>query len=109
MRVLAVLCLLLVGGASTAQAAHIHGQWLPHKAAQAADPGQATQLPGGEEHCLLCMAMHTALPVTLRFEPVRMVLLRCIVPETPDHVAASPWHFDLFSRPPPAALRPAQV
>jgi len=103
MRVLAMLCLLLVGGASTAQAAHIHGQWLPHHAVRAGEPMNAAQLPGGEEHCLLCMAMHTALPVSLRVEPVRLALLRCVASETADRVAESPWHFAMFSRPPPPA------
>jgi hypothetical protein len=102
MRMLAVLCLLLVGGASTAQAAHIHGQWLPHSAVKAAVPVSATQLPGGEEHCLLCMAMHSALPVSMRLEPVRLALVSCTVAESADRLAASSWHFAMFSRPPPA-------
>jgi hypothetical protein len=103
MRVLAVLCLLLVSGASTAQAAHIHGQWLPHHAAQAGEPMQAAQSPGGEERCVLCMAMHAALPVSMRVEPVRVALVAVRVFESADRVVDSHWHFAMFSRPPPAA------
>ncbi len=103
MRVLAMLCLLLVGGASTAQAAHIHGQWLPHHAAQAGEPMQAAQSPGGEERCALCMAMHAALPVSMRVQPMRVALVAVAVAESADRVADSPWHFAMFSRPPPAA------
>ncbi len=102
MRVLAVLCLLLVGGASTAQAAHIHGQWLPHQAAHAGEPMQAAQSPGGDERCALCMAMHAALPVSMRLEPIRVALVALPVAESADRVVDSHWHFAMFSRPPPA-------
>jgi hypothetical protein len=88
-RLLAMVCLLLVGGASTAQAAHIHGQWLP-------------QTQGGEEHCGLCMAMHAALPVAMRVEPVRLALVARVAIEADERAAASSWHFAMFSRPPPA-------
>jgi len=101
MRVLALLCLVLVGGASSAQAVHIHGQWLPHHAAQAGEPMSAAQLPGGEERCALCMAMHAALPVSMRVEPVRAVLVAVVVVERAERVAESSRHFALFSRPPP--------
>jgi hypothetical protein len=103
MRVLAVLCLLLVGGASTAQAAHIHGQWLPHSAQQAGEPMQAAQSPGGDERCALCMAMHAALPVSLRMEPLRVALVAVAVSESADRAVDSQWHFAMFSRPPPVS------
>jgi len=101
MRVLALLCLVLVGGASSAQAVHIHGQWLPHHAVTAGEPMNAAQLPGGEEHCALCMAMHAALPVSMRMEPVRAVLVAFVAVERAERVAESSWHFAMFSRPPP--------
>jgi hypothetical protein len=101
-RVLALLCLLLVAGASTAQAAHIHGQWLPHAAAHVSEPATAAQLAGGEERCALCMAMHAALPVSLRMEPVYVELIARVPVETDDRVVAASWHFAMFSRPPPA-------
>jgi hypothetical protein len=97
-----MLCLLLVGGASTAQAAHIHGQWLPDHAAHATQPPSAMQVPGGEEHCGLCMAMHGALPVSMRLEPARLALVACVPVLADERVAESSWHFARFSRPPPA-------
>ncbi len=101
-RVLAMVCLLLVGGASTAQAAHIHGQWLPHHGAQASQPATVGQIAGGEEHCGLCMAMHAAMPVSMRVAPVRLALVVRVAVEADDRVTASSWHFAMFSRPPPA-------
>ena len=103
MRVLAMLCLLLVGGASTAQAAHKHGRWLPQSAVKASVPMNAAQLPGGEERCQLCQAMHLAMPASMRVEPARLVLVACKATEWADRVAESQWHFAMFSRPPPAA------
>jgi hypothetical protein len=101
-RLLAMACLLLVGGASTAQAAHIHGQWLPHHAAEVSQPATVAQTEGGEEHCGLCMAMHAALPVAMRVEPVRLALVARVAIEAEERAAASSWHFAMFSRPPPA-------
>jgi len=103
MRVLAMLCLLLVGGASSAQAAHIHGQWLPHSAVKAGEPMNAAQVPGGEERCALCMAMHAALPVSIRVEPARTLLVTATVAERAERIAEPLWHFAMCSRPPPAA------
>jgi hypothetical protein len=103
MRAVALVCLMLVGGLSAAQAVHMHGQWLPEHAAKAGVPVSATQLPGDEEHCLLCQVMHAALPVSMRLEPVRLALVHLVAPEADDRVAESLWHFALFSRPPPAA------
>jgi hypothetical protein len=102
MRTLAMFCLLLVGAASVAQAAHIHGKWLPERASKASSPADASQVPGGEEHCSLCVAMHSALPVTERVEPVRLVLVDCVLAQTVVCAPEQRWHFAMFSRPPPA-------
>jgi hypothetical protein len=101
LRVLAFACLLLVVGASSAQARHIHGQWLPQKAIRAGAPPDASQLPGGENSCPVCMAMHSALPVAAHVEVVRMVLVECKVVQAVDHAPETLWHFTMFSRPPP--------
>jgi hypothetical protein len=99
--VLAFACLLLVAGASSVQAVHIHGQWLPKNAAQVGAPADASQLPGGEDHCPLCVAMHSALPVTAHVEPARLVLVECKVVLGVDRAPETAWHFAMFSRPPP--------
>jgi hypothetical protein len=101
MRVVALACLLLVGVASSVQAVHVHGRWLPGHATNVGAPADASQLPGGEEHCPLCVAMHSALPVAQRVEPVRMVLVECRAAQTVDRAPDSQWHFAMFSRPPP--------
>jgi hypothetical protein len=102
LRMLALACGLLVGVASSVQAAHIHGQWLPESAAKAAAPADASQLPGGEEHCPLCIAMHSAMPVASSAVPVRAMLLEFRLVQAVDHAPDAAWHFALFSRPPPS-------
>lgn len=101
LRVLAHVCLLLVVGASSAQASHLHGQWLPQKAIRAGAPPDASQIPGGETNCPVCMAMHSALPVATHVALVRMVLVECKVVQAVDHAPETLWHFAMFSRPPP--------
>ncbi len=102
-RVLAFACLLLVGVVGSIQTVHIHGQWLPHRAATVGAPADASQIPGGEEHCPLCVAMHSTLPVSNRMQPVRLVVVECralpVIGRAPD----AQWHFAMFSRPPPPA------
>jgi hypothetical protein len=103
MRSLALLCAVLVAVIGSVQVVHIHGQWLPHASAHVDGPASATQLPGDEEHCPLCVAMHAVLPVSLHVEPVPLALTHSVAVETTDRVAEAPWHYARFSRPPPAA------
>lgn len=98
---LAYACLLLVVGASSEQAIHIHGQWLPQKAIHATAPPSGSQVPGGEANCPLCMAMHSALPVAAHVQVVRLVLVECKVVQCVDRAPETLWHFAMFSRPPP--------
>lgn len=101
LRVLAYACLFLVVGASSVQAIHIHGEWLPQKAIHATTPPNGSQTPGGEANCPLCMAMHSALPVAAHVQVVRLVLVECKVVQHVDHAPETLRHFALFSRPPP--------
>ena len=98
---MAFACLLLVAGASSVQAVHLHGQWLPHQAAQVEAAADGSQLPGGEDRCPLCVAMHSALPVRAHVEPTRLVVMECRLAQGVDHAPAAAWHFAMFSRPPP--------
>jgi hypothetical protein len=96
-------CVFLVAGAGIAQAAHIHGDWLPHNAPQlAASPPQGGAVP--EDSCPLCMAMHSALPVSglvvLLIALLLEINLALVAGRKPD----TPWHFAAFSRPPPLAI-----
>ena len=100
-RLLATACLLLVGLASSVEAVHIHGDWLPHHAAQVGTQADGSQVPGGEEHCPLCVAMHSTLPVAAKVAPVRLVLVAVKAVSVVDRLPNSQWHFARFSRPPP--------
>jgi hypothetical protein len=104
LRVWAVLCVLLVGVVSTVQAAHVHGEWLTHHGKRVSLPMEASQ-GQGEEHCPLCVAMHSSLPVTMQVvpEPLRQVAqtLTTRVLAAPDKL----WSFAMFSRPPPVVAQ----
>jgi hypothetical protein len=100
LRVLTLACLLLVVGASTADAVHIHGEWLPHHDVRATAAADGSQLPGPDS-CPLCVAMHSALPVVARLEAVRLELVQCRLAQGVDRAPETTWHFAMFSRPPP--------
>jgi hypothetical protein len=102
MRTLALVCLLLVAVASSVQAVHIHGEWLPKATAHAHAQSDAQQGPGGEEHCPLCVAMHSALPASSAITVVSAALTASKIAPLAGVTPESPWHFAAFSRPPPA-------
>jgi hypothetical protein len=96
-----MLCVLLVGLAGIAQAAHIHGEWLPSSAIQAA--AHTTLSPvAGEDACPLCVAMHSALPVTVFAALLVALLLECNLLLASTHKPRRLWYFAAFSRPPPS-------
>lgn len=101
LRVAALLCLLMVGVAGIAQAAHIHGDWLPSTAVQAT--AHTTLSPAmAEDACPLCVAMHSALPVTSFSALLVALLLECNLLLASTHKPRSLWYFAAFSRPPPS-------
>ena len=97
LRVLTLLCVLLLGGASTAQACH------SHEDASALSKGSPTNLPA--DHCPLCLAMHSAMPVAHATAPLLVEHLVDLVKEAPEARGSGIWSFSLFSRPPPVAIR----
>jgi hypothetical protein len=101
LRVLAMACLFLVVGASSVQAVHLHGQWLPQHATHAGSVPVGSQGTGGEEHCPLCVAMHSALPVSSHVNALRLTLVECKVVQALNHAPETQWHYARFSRPPP--------
>ena len=101
LRALALACLLLVAGVSSVQAVHIHGQWLPQSAHQLGPAADGSQVPGGEDHCPLCVAMHWVLPVSTHGMPARLLLVECKQVQGVDRAPEAVWHFAMFSRPPP--------
>lgn len=101
MRLITCACLLLVVAASSVQAIHIHGQWLPQRAAHLTAPPDGSQTPGGEANCPLCMAMHTAMPTVAQVALPRMELVECKVMQAKNHAPETLWHYATFSKPPP--------
>ena len=103
LRTVALFCVFLLGAASTAQAAHIHGQWLPNNFPEitkhATGPAVST-----EDACPLCVAMHSALPAQMPVVAPAAAIDAVAVPAQTTTVVAAVWHFELFSRPPPALL-----
>jgi hypothetical protein len=92
--------MLLVGVAGVAQAAHIHGDLLPNTATQltahvALDDGIS------EEACPLCVAMHSALPVTGFVALLAGLLLETKLLFPSSRKPQKLWTFAAFSRPPP--------
>jgi hypothetical protein len=94
LRLIAILCVLLIGIASTAEVCHTH----PGASLVTKGSGQNVPAP---DHCPLCVAMHSALPTTagvsigpaLHTQPVA---LRVVATQR-----VQQWSFELFSRPPP--------
>ncbi len=101
LRVLTLAFLLLVVGASSVQAIHIHGEWLPQNATHAGSLPNGSPGTGGEEHCPLCIAMHSALPVAAHVDALLLTLVECKVEQALDHAPETQWHYAMFSRPPP--------
>lgn len=95
---------MLAAAIGTAQAVHIHGDWLPKKSAHASQPAAATNQSQGEEHCPLCVGMHTAMPALLQV--VTAPVLESELRLAGDVLVAQQRveHFATFSRPPPAAV-----
>jgi hypothetical protein len=97
-----MLCVLLAGAIGTAQAAHIHGQWLPQKAAHASNLADAPD-GQGEEHCPLCVAMHSALPITMHVVAAPALEVGSALTARIRVAPQKLWSFAMFSRPPPIA------
>ena len=101
LRVAALLCVLVVGIAGVAQAAHIHGELLPSSAVRAA-AHTALSPAMGEDACPLCVAMHSALPVAGFAAVMVALLLECNLLLGSTHKPRILWYFAAFSRPPPS-------
>ena len=100
LRVGVFLCVMLVGVAGIAQAAHMHGDWLPKSAAQVS--AHTTFSSGiSEDDCPLCMAMHSALPVAGFAALVLALLLEARTFAFRSRKPRTLWYFAAFSRPPP--------
>lgn len=101
-RWLALVCTLLFGTVTTAQAAHLHKPARQDHHLQA--PAAASQAADTEEHCPLCVAMHPALPAPMHVAPAPGLADEPILRPAPAYRTASSWSFARFGRPPPPVL-----
>ena len=97
LRLIALLSVLMVCVMSTVQVSHNHTESAPLK------QSQKHNSPVPDDHCPLCVAMHSALPVSMH-APEPILQIRAL-----DTVAAHArrifrWRFEMASRPPPASL-----
>ena len=98
-RLLATSCLLLIAVMSTVQVCHVH-------ASQHARQGsQQHGDPVPEDHCPLCVAMHSAVPADIQVAPEPLLTVRALESAAADAERIFRWRFELASRPPPAAAR----
>ncbi len=89
---------------STAQAAHVHRTPGPEKQAHFQSAGLSSQADD-EQLCPLCTAAHSALPAVQPVVVGQLLVVAQMVPGAPREVAAEPWHFAQFSRPPPTLFQ----
>ena len=79
-----VLCLFLTVFLAFAQAVHFHSN------------------PSDADHCVLCVVMHSAVPVSAIAAIVVFVQLGFSAPLLKARAMVRYWHPQLFTRPPPA-------
>lgn len=96
---IAVLVLLLIALMSTVQVCHTH-DLLPGKADSHSSLPHQDAAP---DHCPLCVAMHSALPVDIQAAPESVAHIQALDSAAADAQRLFRWRFQLASRPPPAS------
>ncbi len=96
LRVLAVMCLLLVVAMSTVQVCHTHTRTIVKQGSRQGDPTP-------EDHCPLCVAMHSALPASIHVAPEPILAVSAMDSVAADAERMFRWRFEMASRPPPSA------
>jgi len=96
LRLIAIACVVLVGAMSIAQACHTHAEVSSLK------QNSHDNSPAQNDHCPLCVAMHSALPVSLHVAPEPMLQIHALDSVAADAQRIFRWRFKMASRPPPA-------
>jgi hypothetical protein len=96
MRMIAALCILMIAFMSAAQACHTHAETSSLR--QSSHHNQ----PPPEDHCPVCMAMHSALPATLHLAPAPTLEIEPLSAVASDTLRSFSWRFEMASRGPPA-------
>jgi len=82
----ALLCLVLLALLAVVQVAHMH------------------PLESDADHCSLCIAMHSAVPVAVMAAAVVLVRMGSPAPVVEARAVVRHWHPKLYTRPPPAGV-----
>jgi hypothetical protein len=80
---------------STVLACHTHGEF------SLKQNSQQHNSPATDDHCPLCVAMHSALPVSLHVTPEPMLQIQALDSVAADARRIFRWRFEMASRPPP--------
>ena len=96
LRLIAIVCVLVVCVMSTAQVCHTHAEFSLLK------QNSRNNGPAPDDHCPLCVAMHSALPVALHVAPEPMLQIQALDSVATDAERIFRWRFEMASRPPPA-------
>lgn len=100
LRTMAALCILMVTFMSAAQACHTHAE------ASSLRHGSHHQ-PPTEDHCAVCVAMHSALPASLHLAAAPTLRVEALAASASDSLRIFPWRFEMASRGPPAGQNEA--
>ena len=103
-RLIALAAILLVLFGSFAQAAHVHGDYLPHHDQRATAASSSSLLANDEATCPLCVAMHAAILQQKQADDLHQVVLLQRLAAVQQRALERIVHYKLLSRPPPAAL-----
>ncbi|RZU40929.1 hypothetical protein [Edaphobacter modestus] len=95
LQVLAVVCVLVVCVMSTAQVSHTHAEF------SALKQGSHHNGPSPDDHCPLCVAMHSALATPDYFAPEPMLAIQRLDSVAAEAARIFRWRFEMASRPPP--------
>jgi hypothetical protein len=96
LQVLALVCVLVVCVMSTAQVSHTHAEFSALK-----QQGSHHNGPSPDDHCPLCVAMHSALAAPGYFSPEPMLAMQRLDSVAAEAARIFRWRFEMASRPPP--------
>ena len=96
LQVLAIVCLLVVTVMSTAQVSHTHAEF------SALKQNSKHNSPAPDDHCPLCVAMHSALAAPQYFAPEPTLQIQRLDSVAAEAARLFRWRFQMASRPPPA-------
>lgn len=96
LQVLALVCMVAVCLMSTAQLAHTHAEF------SALKQGSHQNGPSPDDHCPLCVAMHSALAPPDHYAPEPTLSIHRFDSVAAEAVRQFRWRFEMASRPPPA-------